>query len=297
MCEFAYLPQRSGSVFFLGAITAMCIFAGTAVAQDAAVPRLAWGVPDFSSNNMGWFSTDVEFLPVPGAKFAPVTADPAHPYCANNISPRCGNQWSEPIADTSNPILQPWTAEQMKKTNIDLLAGKIGFEAMSRCWPGGVPGMMLFTREPNYFLQTKQEVIIVYMKGNISRHIYLNVAHSENPPPTWLGESVGHYEGDELVIDTIGLNDKTFVDWYHTPHTTKLHVVERYKLIDGGNRMQGIVTVDDPGAFTTEWTGLHYYMRSNVPISESGYVCAEDGGADFFNHELDPIPQADTSDF
>jgi hypothetical protein len=74
-------------------------------------------------------------------------------------------------------------------------------------------------------------------------------------------------------------------------------VVERYKLIDGGKRMQGLVTVDDPVAFTTEWTGLHYFDRSSLPISESEFVCAEDGGSNFFNEELAPIPQADTPDF
>ena len=62
------------------------------------------------------------------------------------------------------------------------------------------------------------------------------------------GESVGHYEGDELVVDTIGVNEKTFVDNYRTPHTDKMHVVERFKLLDGGKTLQDRITVDDPGA-------------------------------------------------
>ena len=64
------------------------------------------------------------------------------------------------------------------------------------------------------------------------RRIYLDVPHSENPKPSWYGESVGHYEGDSLVIDTIAQNDKTFVDYYRTPHSTKLHVVERWKVME-----------------------------------------------------------------
>lgn len=280
-------------------LAAGLISAAAALAADTAVPHLPSGVPDFSSANMGWASNGVEFLPMPGARFKPVSNDPAHPYCGNRIRPECGNQFSEPVADTSNPILQPWAAAQMKQTNAQILAGKPSFEAMSRCWPGGVPGMMLFTAEPAYFLQTPAEVTIVYTRGQNIRHVYMNVPHSKNPPLTWLGESVGHYDGDELVIDTIGLNDKTFVDWYHTPHSTRLHVIERYRLIDGGKRMQGIVTVDDPGAFTAEWSALHYFNRNNLPISNSEYVCAEnnDAGTNYFHEDYAPIPEAGAPDF
>jgi hypothetical protein len=69
---------------------------------------------------------------------------------------------------------------------------------------------------------------------------------------TFIGESVGHYEGgDTLVIDTIGQTDRTFADNYRTPHTTQMHVIERWKLSADGNRVDVSVTVDDPGAFTT----------------------------------------------
>src|SRR5438309_2027143 len=83
-------------------------------------------------------------------------------------------------------------------------------------------------RGSGFFLQPAKEVTILYERGPNIRHIYMNVPHTRNPAPSWLGESVGHYEGSTLVIDTIGLNDKTFIDNYRTPHTTQLHVVERY---------------------------------------------------------------------
>src|SRR5438105_4536260 len=111
------------------------------------------------------------------------------------------------------------------------------------------------------------------------------------------GESVGRYEGDELVIDTIGLSDKTFLDFYHTPHTEKLHVVERYKLLDGGKRMQGIAEIEDPGAFTANWKAMHYYIRHNTPISESESICAENNSANYFHEDQWPIPQSDAPDF
>ena len=107
---------------------------------DAAAPRFASGIPDFSSNNMGWASNGVEFRPLPGEKFVPVSNDPAHPHCGNRISPKCGNQILPPIGDTKNPILQPWAATQMQKTNDEILGGKESFEAMSRCWPGAGAG-------------------------------------------------------------------------------------------------------------------------------------------------------------
>jgi hypothetical protein len=283
--------KLSAGLFAAAALT------GGAFAADTGVPRLPSGVPDFSSHNMGWASDGVEFFPAPGNKYVPITNDPFHPYCGNRVMAKCGYQNLPVVADTANPLLQPWAAEQMKKTNAEILAGKTAFEAMGRCWPGGVPGMMLFTAEPAYFLQTPKEVTIVYSRGPNIRHVYLNVPHSKNPPPTWLGESVGHYEGNELVIDTIGLNDKTFVDFYHTPHTEKLHVIERYKLIDGGRHMQGLVTVDDPGTFTAQWSALHYFIRHNTPISESESVCAENNSANYFGEDQAPIPQATKPDF
>jgi hypothetical protein len=267
---------------------------GAALAADGATSNLPSGVPDFSSNNMAWASDGVEFLPIPGEKFKAVTNDPAHPYCGNRIRPECGNQFSEPVADIANPILQPWVVAQMKRTNADILAGKPSFEAMSRCWPGGVPGLMLFTAEPTYFLQTPQEVTIVHTRGNNIRHIYMNVPHSKNPPLTWLGESVGHYEGDELVIDTIGMNDKSFVDSYRTPHTSQLHVVERFKLLDGGKALEVDFTVEDAGAFNMPWSASKRWKRVQAPLAEE--ACAENN-ADYFSYEVEPLQQAQRPDF
>ena len=88
--------------------------------------------------------------------------------------------------------------------------------------------------EPVYVVQSPKEVLLIYSGNREVRHVYMNVPHSANPKPSWYGESVGHYEGDTLVVDTIGLSPKAVIDNYHTPHTDALHVVERYHLIDGG---------------------------------------------------------------
>ncbi len=104
-------------------------------------------------------------------------------------------------------------------------------------------------------------------------HIYLNVPHSANVKPSWFGESVGRYEGDTLVVDTIGLNTKTVVDSFRTPHTEKLHVVERWHLIDGGNMLEVNITVDDPDAFYRPWQTYQRYQRGQRPLAED--ICAE----------------------
>jgi hypothetical protein len=200
------------------------------------------------------------------------------------------------VADLSNPILRPWVIERMKKANDEVLAGKIPFITRERCWPAGVPGFTVYTRvQALYFLQTPTEITLVSELNHQPRRIYLNVPHSPAPKPSWYGESVGHYEGDELVVDTIGLNDRTFVDNYRTPHTQQIHVVERFKMIEGGRTLQAVITVDDPGAFNMPWSAIQRWRRvSDRPMTEM--ICAENN-LNFFNYDVAPIPQAGRPDF
>jgi hypothetical protein len=233
-----------------------------------------------------------DFLP-PENGPGPVTSDRAHAY---NPLAQAQGQLMFHIADLSNPILKPWAVEQMKKANDDVLAGKFPFTARDRCWPGGVPGFDIYERDrPIYFLQTPQEVLIITEYDQQVRHIRMNVPHSANPKPSWYGESVGHYEGDTLVVDTTGLNDRTFVDNYRTPHTTQLHVVERLTLMDGGKTLEAAITVDDPGAFNMPWSAVQRWRRRDGrPVIE--VVCAENSTA-YFNYGVNPIPTANKPDF
>ena len=144
-------------------------------------------------------------------------------------------------------MLKPWAAEQMRISNEEVISGKRGvpFAAQARCYPGGVPGQLLYPAEPFYFIQTPKVVCMIWQRDHMVRRIYLTDKHSENVKPSWFGESIGHYEnGDTLVIDTIGLSTKkSYIDNYRTPHTEKLHVVERFKLVgrrqDAGSPGQG----------------------------------------------------------
>ena len=270
-------------VLLSGAVSASTLTAGTGAKQGA--------IPDLSHADTGWFPVGDDFLP-PLSGPGPVVSDPEHPYYSN----QSGRQPTDRVADLTNPILKPWALERMRKSNAATLAGKIPFSPRETCRPAGVPGFDVFSRlRPVYFLQTPKEITIINEGDQQSRRVYLGVPHSENPKPSWYGESVGHYEGDALIVDTIGLNDKTYVDNYLTPHTTEIHVVERYHLIEGGKTLEVTITVEDPGAFTAKWSARQRYRREpQEKIQEA--VCAENN-VDFFAQGYFPVPQADKPDF
>jgi hypothetical protein len=255
------------------------------LAQDGTKANAS--IPDFSSNQVGWVGVAAGFRPVPG-RVAPVGSDPAHPFVPNGTNA----QPTYPIADLTNPNLRPWVKEQMKKDNAEVLGGKIAYTARSSCMPAGVPGFMAYGGPtPLYFVQTPKEILMIFSGDQQVRHVYLDVLHSENPKPSWYGESIGRYEGDALVIDTIGQNSKTFLDNYRTPHTEKLHVVERWQMVEDGNAMEVVFTVDDPDAFYEPWSGMRRYRRVQGQMAED--VCAENNLHLFDYH----IPVAHKRDF
>src|ERR1700688_314900 len=266
------LPIALGFVFLL-------------MAGLTPAPATSAVFPDFSVDGGGWAAANVDLLP-PATGPGPVGSDPSHLYIANGG----GLQSNFRVADVRNPILQPWAAEQMKKANAEVLAGKIGLTARSSCRPAGVPGWEYFIIEPIYFIQSPKEILLFFSGDQQVRHIYMNVPHSKNPKPSWYGESVGRYEGDTLVVDTIGFNDKTFIDNYRTPHSDKLHVVERYKLIDDGKTLQVTFRVEDPDTFYQPWSAIGRLRRVQMPMHEEH--CAENNQNLFDYH----IPVANKPD-
>jgi len=94
-----------------------------------------------------------------------------------------------------------------------------------------------------YFLQTPKQVWTIWERDHFVRRIYLTDRHSENVKPSWFGESIGHYEGgDTLVVDTIGLagGKNHYIDSFRTPHTDKLHVVERFTISQDGRSLTAV---------------------------------------------------------
>jgi hypothetical protein len=245
------------------------------------------GAPDFQSNGIAWIAMNQDLVPVPGEQ-PPTNGDKAHPYVPNGR----GAQPTFRIADLTNPNLKPWAKDVMKKDNDEVLKGKIAFTARSSCMPAGVPGFSSFIVEPVYFIQSPKELLMVYAGNQELRHVYMDAQHSRNPKPSWYGESVGHYEGDTLVVDTTGLNNKTFVDNYRTPHTEKLHVVERYRLVNNGNNLEVSITADDADTFNQPWSAMQRYRRvQQGPLDEQ--VCAENN-LQLFDYG---VPHANKPDF
>jgi hypothetical protein len=245
------MMSRSALVFVSG--VSLLLFVG-------AAPRSA--PPDFWVGDVGWVhNLNATFPPVEGSP-SPVVQDPGHPFK--------GTVWR--IGDVSNPNLKPWVKDAMKKDNDEIEHGKIAFQARSSCLPSGVPNIFL-PGNPLLILQTPKEVLMIKEGGQEVRRIYLDVPHSANVKPSWYGESVGHYEGDTLVVDTIGQNAKTVVDAFRTPHTEKLHVVERWQLVDGGKTLEAKFTLDDPDTFNKAWSTYLRYVRGKEPFYED--ICAE----------------------
>ena len=280
---------------------AICAMVGLVCAGAALAAQGTSGqsIPNFApDDSTSWYPdrpTGDDYLPPPSGP-GPVRADPARPYVPNDEGRNTGVQPTYRIADLSNPILQPWAREQMKKANDEVLAGGVPFIARERCWPAGVPAFDIMRRvAPVWVVQTPKEVLLIWPSDQQVRHVYLNVSHSKSVKPSWYGESVGHYEGDELIIDTIGLNDKSFVDNYRTPHTERLHVVERFKLIESGKTLQVLIEVEDPGAFNMKWGAVQRFKRWVAgPMAPS--ACAENN-FDYFSYKVEPIPTADRADF
>jgi hypothetical protein len=273
----------------LASIAAIAV--GLSAASASSIEADHSSIPDFGHSDRGWFPVGDDFLP-PVAGPGPVVSDPAHPYYNN----QSGRQPTDRVADLTNPILTPWARESLRKSNAATLAGKIPFNPRETCRPAGVPGYDVFSRlRPVYFLQTPKEVTIINEGDQQSRRVYLNVPHSRNPKRSWYGESVGHYEGGTLVIDTIGMNDKTYVDNYLTPHTTALHVVERFRLIEDGKMLEATITVEDPAAFSTKWSARQRYRLEPQETMQEA-ICAENN-VDFFAEGYFPVPQAEKPDF
>ena len=266
------------------------LFAGGAVVALSAAGALAQtngSPPDFGSDGSAWIAMNQDFIDPPSGP-KPVTTDPKYPFVPNGR----GAQPTFRVADVTNPNLKPWAVEQMKKSNEAVIKGGIGYTARSSCMAAGVPDFMLFIVEPVYFYQTPKEVLIIATGNNETRHIHMNVEHDPKARPTFYGDSIGHYEGDTLVIDTVKMNAKTYVDNYSTPHTEKLHVVERWKLVNDGKTLEVSFTADDPDTFNQPWGGIQRYRRVQPePLQEE--PCAENNASLFDYH----IPVANRPDF
>jgi hypothetical protein len=274
---------------------AFALALASALAQSPAKDK----IPNLASADFGWQTNVADWQnPPAGSGHGPIASDPAHPFNSNAEAGRAGTQPTLRIGDSKDPVLKPWAAKLMLDSNEEALSGvrQVPFAAQARCYPGGVPGQLLFPFEPVYFIQKENVVTMMWQRDQMVRRVWLTDKHSDEVKPAWFGESIGHYEnGDTLVVDTIGLSTKnSYIDNFRTPHTEKLHVVERFTIAPDGKSLAAVATVEDSDAFNAPLTMTQHWFKFDGPMLET--VCSENN-EDHFGQGLVDVPKADKPDF
>ncbi len=281
--------------------------------QSRSAVQRAAPIPDFSGVWHRWLRPG---LGPPASGPGPVTNRSR----INGVS-----NYNQLVGDYTNPILNAQAAD-IVKTHGDLSLSGVGYPTPSnQCWPSGVP--YIFWNFGLQMLQQPDKITLLYLHDHEIRRVRMNQAHPVHVTPSWYGDSVGHYEGHTLVIDTVGLKSGPFamLDMYGTPYSGALHVVERYQLLDyeaaragidrdakvnaryprglnavdfdpdyKGKHLQVQITVEDEGAFTTPWSATVTYGR---PLGQwLEHVCAENPNK-FGNQADTQVPTADKPDF
>ena len=164
---------------------------------------------------------------------------------------------------------QPWAAELFKQRQ----ANKMRDNPMIRCLPAGLPRLDAYSH-PYKIIQTPDLIVILYESQTLFRQIFLDGRqHPDQPEPTWLGYSVGRWEEDALVVETIGFNDKTWLDGFGHPHSDAMKLTERFRRRDAGH-MDIEVVIDDPRAYTQPIR----YVQPQVLLPDGDlieYICNE----------------------
>jgi hypothetical protein len=227
------------------------------------------------------------------------------------------------VGDFNNPILKPDAVEIVKKHG-EMSKANYGFHnPRNQCWPNGLP--FVLSSNAQSILQREDHIVIAYSTDHQVRYIPLNTPRRADAKPSYFGNSVAHYEGDTLVIDTIGIKKGPFamIDWFGTPQTENLHVVERYRVVsyyeakDGidrankenalpdppavdlsyrGKHLQLVFTVEDPTVFTTPWSATVTFGKPASDWEWPEAVCAENPNK-YGTEEDAQVPTASKADF
>jgi len=196
----------------------------------------------------------------------------ARPQAASS-TPDLTGVWSPPrtakgflpynFSPETPPPMQPWAAKRCELVGCGTgTLGRANDDQMdpnlSSCAPLGIP-RILNNVAPFEILQAKNRVIMLFESGNSIRQIWMDGrGHPADWDPTWLGHSIAHWEGDTLVVDTVGMNDKTWLDTAGHPHSDALHIVERIRRVDH-DTLENNVTFDDPKTYTRPWSSKVIY--------------------------------------
>jgi hypothetical protein len=173
------------------------------------------------------------------------------------------------------PALQPWAEAEFRsaKPGYGPRATSNSHDPILSCLPPGVPRILLIPF-PVQIVQTSTEVIMIFEYDHFVRHIMMDRhEHPKDLNPTWMGDSIGKWSGDTLVVDTIGFNDKSWLDQVGHPHSDALHLIERIRRVDH-DTLQDDLTIDDPKAYQRPWTGQQIFkLKPTWHLAE--YICED----------------------
>ena len=176
------------------------------------------------------------------------------------------------------PPMQPWAEEKYKVTREGISdpedKGRDDKDPIINCAPPG-PTRLFALPRPFEIIPIPGRVLLLFEWDHWVRQIWMDGReHPKDPDPTWMGHSIGRWDGETLVVDTVGLNDKTWLDGLGHPHSDALHIVERIRRT-AHDTLQIDLTFDDPKAYTKPWTGTQVFrLRPGWEIPEQ-IVCED----------------------
>ena len=180
-----------------------------------------------------------------------------------------------PDLEPEVPQMLPWAEELVKKRS-----SKAGDDPRAQCLPSGI--VRTHGLDLAKLVQTPT-LLVMLVESSVPgvRQVFLDGRpHPPDVQPSWLGHSIGKWDGDTLVIDTIGLNDRVWVDLQGRPQTEKAHIVERYRRPDLGH-LDIEITIDDPGAYLRPWK-----VRRRLDLAPGEevleYICNENHKTEHF---------------
>jgi hypothetical protein len=155
-----------------------------------------------------------------------------------------------------HPPMTPWAKAKYDeaKPGYGPKAQGGGNDPILKCSPTGIPRILFFP-QPFEIFQSPERVFMFFERDHAWRQIWTDGrTHPKDLEPTWMGDSIGKWDGDTFVVDTVGFNDKSWLDFYGDPHSEDMHLIERYKRVDR-NTMSLQLVVEDPKAYTATWVG------------------------------------------
>jgi len=205
----------------------------------------------------------------------PDLRDPHVPATVPNISGmwqvRGYDRYIKPI-DGSDPPWQPWNKQAFEERAAAEAAGTPLYDPTAACLPSGIP-RIIAAPYPVEIVQTPDATVFLYETQHLFRIVHMNQDHPGEVEPSYMGHAVGHWEGDTLVIDSVGFVENTQIDEGGTQHTAAMHVIERLRKLEDGS-LEVLFTIDDPQAFTEPWTARRVWQwRPDIRFLE--YVCEE----------------------